>query len=395
LFFHIGRLAQENFSHWYQLGQFHVSTDAGWHTIDVDHYKCVYKGYVDTCAIDSAIEQIIHDAEPQLFGNFCALVYNSHTNSIKIKSDRLRGFPIWFDEYGVTNLYEKTHTAWTDSLLEIKHDGQVVESKFNAIGLIDTSPVTVDEVFEFIDQRLCEKTQNFLQYNTLPIRAFLSGGVDSLLVYSYLQRFTTKFDMVKCNHIDYDRFWLKNSGSLKKRWGYSQIHHWNTPCVLTSGTPGDEFMLRSPTTVDLYLKLHGYNMSRLLEQPEWLTCLHHTYFNRDKNRKIFDSNDALPSGTQYETIWTICNILLNDWQHWHLGHTLTWTPLRDLEIIKYLLRLPPELALGQIMNSEISCRLIENNCPTLTQVISKQKNSGNYMENLVDFYLNTTDKSGQ
>jgi len=387
VFFYIGRQAQENFSHWYQLGPFHVSTDAGWHTVDIDHYKCIYKGYADTCAINFSIDQIIHDNEPQLLGNFCVIVYDTITGSVKIKSDRYRGFPIWFDEQGVTNLYEKPHTAWTDSLLEIKPDGQVIESKFDVIGPIDASPVTVDEVFEFIDHLLCEKTQNFLQYNALPIRAFLSGGVDSLLVYSYLQKFSTSFEMVKCNHIDYDQFWLKNSGTLKKRWSYGQIHHWNTPCVLTSGAPGDEFMLRSPTTVNLYLRANDYHMSELLDQPKWKTCLHHTYFSLDKHRAIFDNQEPLPDWNRHELMWSICNIVLNDWQHWHLGHTLTWTPLRDLDIIKFFLRLPCELALGQIMNSDISRRLIENNRVGLTQAISKQKNSGNAMENLTDILL--------
>ena len=387
MFFYIGQLAQKNFSHWYQLGPFQVSTDAGWHSMDIDHYKCIYKGYADTYKLECAIDQIIHEVEPRLLGNFCVIVYDNITDSVKIKSDRYRGFPIWFDEQGVTNLQQKTHTAWSDSLLEITSDLQVVESKFDAIGHIDASPVTVDEVFEFIDQRLCEKTQNFLQHNTLPVRAFLSGGVDSLLVYSYLQKFSTSFEMVKCNHIDYDQFWLKNSGTLKKRWGYGQIHHWNTPCVLTSGAPGDEFMLRSPTTVNLYLRANNYHMSQLLDQPEWKTCLHHTYFSLDKHREIFDNQEPLPDWNRHELMWNICNIVLNDWQHWHLGHTLTWTPLRDLDIIKFFLRLPCELALGQIMNSDISRRLIENNRVGLTQAISKQKNSGNAMENLTDILL--------
>jgi len=387
MFFYVGQQTQENFSHWYELGPFHVSTDAGWHVIDTQHYRCIYKGYVDTCTLDSAIDQIINEIEPTLLGNFCAIVYNNLSNSIKIKSDRYRSFPIWFDSDGVTNLYKKTHTAWTDSLIEIKDDGTITESKFDAIGHIDSSTATIDEVLELIDQRLCEKTQNFLQHNSLPIRSFLSGGVDSLLVYSYLQRFTTNFEMVRCNHIDFDRFWLKNSGTLKKLWGYGQIHHWSSPCVLTSGAPGDEFMLRSPTTVNLYLRLQGYDMLHLLDDPQWQDCLHHTYFNRDKHRAIFDNKDALPDWNRHEMMWNICNILLNDWQHWHIGNTLTWTPLRDLDIIKCLLRLPPDLALGQIMNSDISQRLIEKNRLGLSQAISKQKNSGNAMENLVDILL--------
>ena len=88
-------------------------------------------------------------------------------------------------------------------------------------------------------------------------------------------------------------------------------------------------------------------------------------------------------------MWNLCNILVNDWQHWHLGNTLTWTPLRDIEIIKLFLRLPVDDALGQILNSDISCRLIEQNEAGLTRVISDQKNSGNSMKNLVNLYFNT------
>jgi hypothetical protein len=193
--------------------------------------------------------------------------------------------------------------------------------------------------------------------------------------------------MIKSAHVDYDEFWLKNSGTLKNFWGYSQIHHWNDPCVLTSGAPGDEFMLRSPVTIDLFLKLQDRDMIALLNQHRWQGCLHHTYFNLPKHRTIFANDTPMPDWDRKQMLWNLCNILANDWQHWHLGNTLTWTPLRDLEITKLLLRLPVDLALGQIMNSDISCQLIEQNKPGLTSVISDQKNSGNVMKNLVDFLL--------
>ena len=80
--------------------------------------------------------------------------------------------------------------------------------------------------------------------------------------------------------------------------------------------------------------------------------------------------------------WAICNILLNDWQHWHLGNTLTWTPLRDLEIIKILLRLPVPHAINQIMDSEFSRCLIERNVTGATRLISDQKNTGPVLKNL-------------
>lgn len=388
MFFSIAQQHKTNFSHFYKLGEFHISTDAGWNIFRVGQYQCVYKGYVDTNTIISAMDQIIHQTDPELLGNFCVFVYNSDTGILAIKSDKYRGFPIYIKSGNeVTNLVASGHIAWTDSLIEINPDMTINETKFDVIGEIDTSYITVDEVVEKINTILVNKTKNFLSTNVLPIKSHLSGGVDSLLVYSYLQRYTDNYEMVKCAYIDYDEFWLKNSGTLKNFWGYSQIHHWNKPCVLTSGAPGDEFMLRSPVTIDLFLKLQERNMIALLDQPRWQGCLHYTYFNRPKHYAIFADNSPLPIWDRKEMIWHLCNILVNDWQHWHIGNTLTWTPLRDLEITKLLLRLPVDNALGQIMNSDISCRLIEQNKSGLRSVISDQKNSGNSMKNLVDFLL--------
>jgi hypothetical protein len=81
-------------------------------------------------------------------------------------------------------------------------------------------------------------------------------------------------------------------------------------------------------------------------------------------------------------VWDICNNIVNDWQHWHLGNTMTWTPLRDLELTKLILSLPFDQILSQIMNSSISCKLIERNVPGLTRVLSDQKNTGNVFRNL-------------
>ena len=67
--------------------------------------------------------------------------------------------------------------------------------------------------------------------------------------------------------------------------------------------------------------------------------------------------------------------------------TLTWTPLRDLEIFKILIRLPLDVQLTQIMNSDISRALIERNGDGLSQLISDQKNAGNALSNLTDFLL--------
>ena len=378
MFFNIAHSPLENYPCHWQLGSFVVSTDQGWQRTTVGTAEILYKGYADAATLDQLKEQILFQTEPMLTGNFCALVLVDDT--IEIQTDRYRSFPIYVGN-GVNNLVPTARTAWTDSLISVHADLSVTEKKFDVIGTVDTDPLPRDQVIDQIIKILDSKTQSFVANNKLPVKVFLSGGVDSLLVYSFLKKYTDQFELVLGTHVDWDYFWIKNSTDITKNWGYTQIHHWTHDCVLTSGAPGDEFMLRSPVTADLFLKHQGVEIADLLKHSQWQNCLHHSYFMRDKHQQIFATQLA-PSGTKQQLHWDLCNIVANDWQHWHLGRTRTWTPLRDLELFKLMLRLPQHDAVSQIMNSEISIDIIERNSPGLSQVLSSQKNMHNPLANL-------------
>jgi hypothetical protein len=135
----------------------------------------------------------------------------------------------------------------------------------------------------------------------------------------------------------------------------------------------------------MFVRHYNKSVLDLLESPPWNASSHYTYFKRDKNLEGF-AQPIDSTLSKEQLFWEMCNIVVNDWQHWHLGNTLTWTPLRDLEIFKLFLRLPIEQSWGQIFDSEISKKLIEKNKPGLTQLISDQKNSGNPLKNLCEFY---------
>lgn len=381
MFFSIGPRHRDNFSCHHQLGPFAISTDTGWQQ---HSDRCVYKGYADSAPLTQVLDRICQQNKPELLGNFCVIVYDPDTEQLRLQTDRYRSFPIYINDREVTNLVPGSRTAWTDSLISIDHDFTVTESKFDVIGNINTEPLTVEQVLDQVHHKLLTKTQQFVQHNSLPIKTFLSGGIDSLLVYSYLQNFCTDYELVRCNITEYDRFWLMNSGDISKHWAYTQIHHWLNPCVLTSGAPGDEFMLRSPTTADMFLKYRGIQIVDLLEQRTWL---HTQYFDQPKHRELFNRQTVDTTMTLEQMHRYLCNIVVNDWQHWHLGNTLTWTPLRDLEIFKLFLRLPVQHAVQQIMNSSISLELIKRNRAELTTLISDQKNTGNVMRNLCQFLL--------
>jgi hypothetical protein len=389
MFFSVSNQCENNFTANYNVGPIWVNVDAGWSTIDVGRHLIVYKGYSDNYLLDNILDDILESNEPFDLGNYCVFVIDKKSHQIAVKTDRYRSFPIYVDSgFSVTNLQKKSYTVYTDSIITIHPDITIKEEKFDAIMGVKSSVLDYDEVIFRIDQIIRRKTQQFIANNRYPIKVHLSGGVDSLLVYSYLQAYTDKFELIKCAHIDYDRFWLLNDTDIQKYWGYNQIHHWTEACVLTSGTPGDEFMLRSPTTADLYLKARGVLMTDLLSTSQWKNCLHYQYFTQPKHLNIFNKPNAVAGDDLNTQNWNLCNTNINDWQHWHLGNTLTWTPLRDLEIFKLMLRLPLDHAIAQILDSKLSKDLIAQINPNFVKLISDQKNSDYPMKNLVDLLFN-------
>jgi hypothetical protein len=372
MFFSISLTQHDNFAMHWQVDHIHVDTDNGWKSQELNNQLFIYKGYTDQGKLDQQLTSVDH----LTLGNFCIIIIDRLQKKIRIVADRYRSFPIYFENgHQVNNLVLLSMTAWTDSLLELDFDLNVTEHKVDVIGSIDSAELSYESALDQVHAILIEKTRNFLHNNTLPLKVFLSGGVDTLLVYSYLKNAGAEFELIDYDHLEHDYFWRENDHLIKRNWGYKQLHHWRQPCVLASGTPGDEFMIRSPTTTNLYLSRYNTSIPQLLEQ--YPNCLHYSYFS--KYMDLFKEQHQTEQDTSDQAI---CNILINDWQHWHLGNTITWTPLRDLKIIKILLRMPLLHTINQIIDSEFSKCLIERNVPGATQFISDQKNTGPILKNL-------------
>ena len=377
MFFHISEQPQENYPCHWPLGMFCVSTDTGWKLTRRFGLDVLYKGYADSAPLESLLEQIMLQSAPHLTGNFCAIVVCD--GSLQIQTDRYRSFPIYIGQNNINNLVPQDRTAWTDSLITVHRDLEVTENKFDVIGAIDITELDFHQAQDQVHDILTRRTQQFLSHNKLPLKVFLSGGIDTMLVYSYLCAAGADFELLDHEHFDHDYFWRNNSHRINQYWGYRQTHHWHLPAMLASGAPGDEFTLRSPTTANLYLLNHNTSIPELLQLDQ--PYLHGDYFSLPKHIKVFDQqvkSTKEVSQLHYE----LCNIVVNDWQHWHLGNTIHWTPLRDLEIFKIIMRLPLQDAKNQIMNSIFSQSLIERNVPGATEFLSDVKNTGAVLKNL-------------
>jgi hypothetical protein len=375
MFFHISKQTQENYPCHWQLGNFSISTDSGWKNFTIGPVQIVYKGYADSGPLESLLGQIMFQGIPHETGNFCALVVVHDT--LTIQTDRYRSFPIYIDSDGINNLVATDRTAWTDSLITVHADLSVTENKFDVIGNIDTTELDFHQALDLVHDILSRKTKKFLNHNSLPLKVFLSGGVDTMLVYSYLCAADAEFETVDYEHLEHDYFWRCNSHLLTRHWAYAQTHHWRDPCVIASGTSGDEFMLRNPSSGNFYLR-HFHTSLNDSIQPEHQQ---HDYVKLAKNQQQLNNQDRLLS-TREQLHQRLCDIMLNDWQHWHLGSTFHWTPLRDLDILKIIMRLPLDHAIGQITDNQFSRALIERNFPGGSRFTSHQKNTGPVMKNL-------------
>jgi hypothetical protein len=375
MFFHIDHTFNSDFPDHWTLGMFCVSTDSGWNRALIFGMDILYKGYADSAPLDSILEQIITQSSPRLTGNFCVMAVCD--GSLQIQTDRYRSFPIYIGQHTINNLVPQDRTAWTDSLITVHRDLEVTEHKFDVIGNIDVDDIPFTHALDQVHDLLTHKTQQFLNHNTLPLKVFLSGGVDTMLVYSYLVATGAEFELLEYDHVEHDYFWRANSHLLTKHWAYTQTHHWREPCVLASGTPGDEFMLRNPASGDFYLRHQGTSLNAQIRR----THMQHDYVHLEKNQQSMNNQPAvLP--TQKELYRHLCDVMVNDWQHWHLGNTLHWTPLRDLDILKIIMRLPLNHVIDQITDNKFSQSLIERNLPGGSSFLSTQKNTGPVLKNL-------------
>ena len=382
MFFSITKTPNLKFPNITQHGSIYVNLDEGWRRAAIGFKDVIYKGYLDSGQLYQKLEAIISEDLPTYKGNFCVMILG---DTIKIKSDVYRSFPIFYDDNEITNLTQLTNSAGANVLVTADQNLSVTTKSFNIIGSMSTDIINFEQAVDEIDDILSQKIEQFVNSNSLPLKVFLTGGLDSMLTYSYIKRFTDNFELLNHFHFDYDYFWLKNRHTIQTNWAYNQLHHWTTPAVLASGTPGDEFMLRNPATANLFLSHFKTEIPELLRDDSFKNCIHYDYFSKQSNQKLFlqQFKEGMTFKNRQMLTINLCNTTISDFQHWHLGNTLTYTPLRDLEMFKIMLQLDLDSAKRQIMNGEITKALIERNDASLLPHISPQKNSKDSLSFLI------------
>jgi hypothetical protein len=371
MFFNINRESLKNYPVHHQLmPNIILNCDQGWHKLDFGDRIVHLKGYCNKLNTTQLMKNV--NVIPHLKGNFLAVIVDKPNDEIYIAHDTNRGTPIYLGDDYISNL-EKGEPVWADCLLKIKPDFTVEKTYFNPYFVDSTAEYTDEEIIKLIHILLNETFEQFLAHNDLPLKIFLSGGIDTMLLYSYLDKFTDKYEIVDYEYIKLTHFYTQNKTKIKEYWAYKQIHMWDQPCVLVTGGNGDENFLRGPQTLEQVLNYYDTSIPLVCDNnPDGY---HYKYFMKPKNLEIYEVlGNQLPITDFSKLQQIILNRNLNDFQHWHLDQTLTFTPFKDLDILQLVLKGSRDLIERQAADAYINKELIRLNDPEKLKMLSNYKN---------------------
>ena len=339
MFFNIGSKVSDRFPVQVEHAGMFIGLDPGWNITD----KVIYKG---------------------LAGNECTIYLNEDT--IVVNPGPRRTFPVYYNEDNVSNLieYKTIYSSGQDlTVCNAKVLANTESTTFTKLDLNDTE--LLDYLYDYID----DKVKNFNP--GLPIKVFPTGGVDVALIISFILKHKKDYELLNVEYKTMDYFTCHNRASIGNNWAYRDIHYWTTPSILLSGTHGDEMMLRYPQHAYMLAKLNGENIIETLKANPDL--YHSHYYSRSKLNYFYEEADAL-NLNEDQTKDFILGRNSFDYQHWHMGETLTWTPLNDLTIANIMLNFSYSVLRDQFLDAGISKKLISRNNPEHLKLVSKLKN---------------------
>ena len=128
---------------------------------------------------------------------------------------------------------------------------------------------------------------------------------------------------------------------------------------------------------------HNIDFGALLQQHPDCYHYHHFVKYQDLWHSAWQSRDQLQQthATRDDLNRQIMDTLLNDHQHWHLGETVTWTPLKNIEIARILLQCDIQDLVPQFLDGAVTKQIIAGYSPEVLNFVSdyKNHNTGQHM----------------
>ena len=361
MFFKLSKNKDIRFPNHAMVGSWILSFDDGWNKTENDSW---YKGF-QHLTIDHGLWTEIRE----------------HAGIIQLLHGKCRGYPLWWDaqDQVLTNLQGKGQILWSDDQVTLDQE-QLHIKKSKILPDPDLTTRSRSQVVDLLRSNLLEKV-GCLQddYPFQPKKLFLSGGIDTLLILGLCKNKNIDVEIIDYEYFQYDYFTNYNIEEIKKNyWAYTQLHHWTKDTLFLTGSCGDEYLFRGPTEISIWAAWHDIDLCDMLSSSNGY---HAGYFKKQSNFEIIQN--AFKNKNQIKEQWPdkkslinqILNINANEYQHWHLGKTLTWTPFLDLNLTNLMVSLDPRDLIDQILDAGITKELL---CSLDSELINLLSNTKNY-----------------
>jgi len=343
MFFTISKTPSSLLKESHTVGKWIVSTDKGWQTFRSSAGKHFRKG----------------------LGNIdCEIIFTD--DDWQIITSGIRRFPLWRSTDGdtVSNIQVTDHIIHNPHTVSHRNNQLHIGFKEPPSSLLPRSHITISR--QDLEEQLCDnlvKQAETLVKQSIPIIAPNSRGVDSALVRSALDYSGIEYSSDKISNALIEKEHLANHYCF---WGYGQMLDEGRPHIQATGYFGDAYMSRNPTYVSLYLKKWNINLTEQFDKAG-STYMRNTFDRQYRANLEQFEYPANPDAT-------LIDMLINDFQVWHIDECLTWTPFVDIEFMRLCLSMDPDTVIDQCVNAGLSKSLIKRLSPARLEEVQQNHN---------------------
>ena len=343
MFFTISKIPCSLLQESHTVGKWVMSTDKGWQTFSSSAGKHFRKG----------------------LGNIdCEVIFTD--DDWQIITSGIRRFPLWRSADGDT----VSNIQVTDAII---HNPHTVSHRNNELQIEFREPPrslfpSADRIISRhdLEEQMCDnlvRQAETLGKQTVPIIAPISKGVDCALVRATLDYCGVTYKSDRISDITIKKKHLGNNHCF---WGYRQMLDEGQPHIQATGYFGDAHILRDPVYVSLYLKKWDINL------PEQFDKAGQSYMRNTFDRQHRANLAKLDYPADPDA--TLIDMLVNDFQVWHIDECLTWTPFVDIEFMRLCLSMDPDTVIDQCINAGLSKSLIKRLSPARLEEVQQNHN---------------------
>ena len=278
---------------------------------------------------------------------------------IKIETNKLRDFPIYYNNDLVTNFRQGENTVPVDGVVTIT-DQIKINYTDNFYPATPTTTLSFQQCHDILFDCIVENVETFAKNNSDKVCMPVQGGIDTLTVRSV-------FDNLGLSYTLFDLPQTKPTASNLRRelcnthWGFTQVAELKHSAVVT-GFYGDEWILRNPYYVHLLLTERNIDLVKVFDSTK--DCYMKQYF--ENYRAKCNTNNKI---TKQELISQICN----DFQIWHINDTKFFSPLKHIRLLQ-LLSADNQTIIDQVTDATLSKSIIEKCNASLLDLLDSKKN---------------------